>query len=132
MVAPFQPVVWWNWRQCHLVPSTVLPSRLPFRRSNDFLWRISAITIKITLVTEFLSMLSWLASQHVDARREIAFNLKLVRWPIGVLRLSSLISLILYIVARMILLILAFSTLSYLPVEVYRTVSWTIHIPHII
>ena len=58
MVAPFQPVVWWNWRQCHLVPSTVLPSRLPFRRSNDFLWRISAITIKITLVTEFLSMLS--------------------------------------------------------------------------
>lgn len=58
MVAPFQPVVWWNWRQCHLVPSTVLPSRLPFRRSNDFLWRISAITIKITLVTEFLSMLT--------------------------------------------------------------------------
>ena len=98
-----------------------------------FLWRICALAVMITPPSLFLSMLSWLVFKHIDEKREVAFNLKLIRWPIeGVLMLASAISFITYVVARTILLVLAFSTLAYLPVEVYRTVSWTIHIPHII
>ncbi|KAF8509203.1 hypothetical protein BU17DRAFT_70510 [Hysterangium stoloniferum] len=65
-------------------------------------------------------------------RRSTKYPTKYVHWPVeGIAMLSAAFSFLLYLTARLILLVLAFTTLTSLPPDACRTVEWTLHIPHI-
>ena len=96
------------------------------------LWRVCAVAIVISPGTMLLSLMFWLFFNYVDGCRSTRYPIKYVRWPVeGVAMFVAAFSFLFYVTARLILFVLAFATLSSLPPDAYRTVRWTLHIPHI-
>lgn len=86
------------------------------------LWRYSAIAIiivPVTLPLVFLFVLIGVAL-CMDTPSIAVLN-GVVYTPIAIL----------YIIARLVLIILSFKSLSHLPLEAYQTPQWTTFIPHI-
>ncbi|KIJ58903.1 hypothetical protein HYDPIDRAFT_119030 [Hydnomerulius pinastri MD-312] len=84
------------------------------------IWRASAIAI---VAIPFSILLLWILAEvasNFDCDF-IANALSLMILPFGLL----------YIPARLLLLVVSFTTLRSLPAEAYQTVQWTLSIPHI-
>ena len=87
--------------------------------TEQFLWRLSALAITC------LPSPLWVLTTTVGSGR------KLPVWLSVLLRVVGYTGTFLYIVARVILLVLAFLSLKSLPPGAYKTVTWTTLIPHI-
>ncbi|KAG1886545.1 hypothetical protein F4604DRAFT_1277563 [Suillus subluteus] len=83
---------------------------------EQVLWRTSAVAITFTPLLCFLVNLTGNLVQRV---------------VVLVYGLMLLVSVMLYITARAILLVLMFTTLRNLPPDVYKAVSWTSLVPHL-
>ncbi|KAG1844516.1 hypothetical protein DFJ58DRAFT_27193 [Suillus subalutaceus] len=84
---------------------------------EQLLWRVCALTITGT------PWLFYFATSTFDSRGTAVL--------IFLYFLIGLVSIILYITARAILLILMFTSLRYLPVQAYKTVNWVSLVPHL-
>lgn len=86
--------------------------------SEKLLWEVAAITTVISPL-----MLAVATSMHT--RDNLLANMNMANFVVVVL------SLIMYIIARLLLLVLAFTSLRSLPLDAYTTVQWTTFVPHI-
>lgn len=86
--------------------------------SEKLLWEVAAITTVISPL-----MLAVATSMHT--RDDLLANMNMANFVVVVL------SLIMYIIARLLLLVLAFTSLRSLPLDAYTTVDWTTFVPHI-
>ncbi|KAG2111469.1 hypothetical protein DEU56DRAFT_213958 [Suillus clintonianus] len=77
------------------------------------LWRISAVAITCTPCLEILFTLVG----------------RTLEWDIIIV--TIIISALLYVVSRVMLLVLMFTTLRHLPLHAYMTVSWISLVPHL-
>ncbi|KAG1836392.1 hypothetical protein DFJ58DRAFT_818460 [Suillus subalutaceus] len=80
------------------------------------LWRMSAVAITCT---------PWLASLTV-----YLFSVRYTP-PVTVTVTTCALYVVLYVVARAILLVFMFTTLRDLPPDAYKAVSWTSLVPHL-
>ena len=85
------------------------------------MWRVScvAITAVPVYITSGFFLSAWLADRHLD------------KFVMPVALISILPASILYILARVVTLVLAFTSLRGLPPGAYKTVHWTTFIPHV-
>jgi hypothetical protein len=84
---------------------------------EQVLWRMSAVAITFT---------PWLYFLVVSA--PIAVPMPVVGIVLGLIYLATVM---LYILARIVLLVLMFTTLRNLPPDAYKAVSWTTVVPHL-
>ena len=91
---------------------------------EQLLWRLSSLTI--TCVPVLLITLSRLNSSVHDMRAGWVRELLNVVWDIMTIALPFL-----YILARVLLLVLAFMSFRLLPPSAYYTARWTTFIPHV-
>ena len=85
------------------------------------MWRVScvAITAVPVYITSGFFLSAWLADRHLD------------KFVMPVALISILPASILYILARVVTLVLSFTSLRGLPPGAYETVHWTTFIPHV-
>ena len=83
------------------------------------LWRASALAI--TTVPAVIVVGSQLSRAFSDAHILFYIMIAVILVPL----------VLIYIVARLVLIIISITSLTMLPVAVYQTVRWTIHVPHI-
>jgi hypothetical protein len=89
----------------------------PPSHAEQLLWRISSLTITCIPALEFVSMV-------INANPS-AMWIKRLSW------VTVVLALILYIIARFMLLVLPFMALRSLSPDTYQTVQWTTFIPHV-
>ena len=82
---------------------------------EQIMWRISAISVTGGPI---VMVLSFTMARNFSG------------WNLAVCKMGTLLVLILYIVARLSLLVLSFTTLRSLPPGAFRTTDWTHFIPH--
>ena len=87
--------------------------------TEQLLWRLSSLAITC------LPWPLWVLTTTIGSRR------KLPVWLSVLLRTVGYTGTFLYVLARIVLLVLAFLSLKSLPPGAYRTVNWTTFIPHI-
>ncbi|KAI0059679.1 hypothetical protein BV25DRAFT_1828651 [Artomyces pyxidatus] len=88
-------------------------------RAEQHLWRISSIGIIALPGAMLLVILAlWVLEKYEDVLPYIAMSVFFLSSPM-------------YIAARVLLLVLSFTTLRSLPPEAYRAVQWTLLIPHL-
>lgn len=92
------------------------------------LWRYSAIAIIAVPVALVLVILLALPSILVIDYLDINISANVGIALIGVAYTAIAIT---YTVARLVLIVLSFTSLGHLPLEAYQTVQWTTFIPHI-
>jgi hypothetical protein len=88
--------------------------------TEQTLWRISSIVITCTPVLMAVSI-----SLHFEVSEEVRS-----RWGVPLL-LIDILCMIVYIPARLALLVLAFTTLRSLHPEAYQVVRWSTFLPHV-
>jgi len=96
--------------------------------AEQILWRVSSVAITCVPV------LNWLAYHHLDSVEKAFSDLPdCLSRPLSFifLILISALSPLVYVPARVLLLVLPFLSLRSLPAEAYQTIHWTTFIPHI-
>ncbi|KAI0057722.1 hypothetical protein BV25DRAFT_1830790 [Artomyces pyxidatus] len=88
------------------------------------LWRMASFVIIATPVAGFIAMVLFMLTTTPENRGGRSVSKTIMGWVVG-------LSFPLYLVARLILLGLAFATLKDLSCEVYEALDWTLRWPHI-
>lgn len=88
------------------------------------LWRAGTITIIASPTLMLPCPLAWLWLRSEEKKSGLSWLLPIVFVTVG-------LGVFVYLFARVILIIVAFTSLTSLRPETYRTVSWTFKIPHI-
>ncbi|KAG2121882.1 hypothetical protein DEU56DRAFT_91310 [Suillus clintonianus] len=92
---------------------------------EQVLWRISAVAITCTPCLEYLSF-NFIFGDKITIKPEI------IRQIIYMLSIVTTVTFgLLYIVGRVMLVVLMFTTLRHLPLDAYTTVSWISLVPHL-
>lgn len=115
--------------------------------TERLLWRISSlIIVGGPSIWAVIFLLAWLKSDlKINKRWMIVWawgwwkggdytagwDKRTIKWVGSITGILCFISIIAYIVARIILLVIAFLALRSLSVSAYQTVTWTTFIPHI-
>ncbi|KAI0057752.1 hypothetical protein BV25DRAFT_1830827 [Artomyces pyxidatus] len=86
------------------------------------IWRISSVAIVAAPASVFAALL---LDMYLDNMSSAGFMVSTM-----VVTMVTSVSGGVYIVARLLLLALSFTTLRSLPAGAYQTVQWTVHIPH--
>jgi len=99
--------------------------------TEQLLWRISSLAI--TCLPVLILAMHWLGFSFEDLPQTLMTkDSSLVKWLSAVVLVVVYILLsTLYVLARVALLVMAFTSLRSLPPDAYRTVHWTNFIPHI-
>ena len=103
-------------------------------QAEQFFWRMSSIAIMCLPLASrpLFLMTNWLdihrGGQAIGQNWVLKWVAKFVR-ALGIIVI--ILSSIIYIIARVTLLILALTSLRSLPAEAYQTVHWTTFIPHV-
>ncbi|KIM25421.1 hypothetical protein M408DRAFT_48689, partial [Serendipita vermifera MAFF 305830] len=90
------------------------------------IWRVSCITMIAVPVAAFLLCSAGSLSHRIKGRDPLWLDITLITSGI-----SLILSAWLYIAARIVTLVIAFTTLRALPSAAYSAVNWTTFIPHI-
>ncbi|KAG1896994.1 uncharacterized protein F5891DRAFT_562754 [Suillus fuscotomentosus] len=93
---------------------------------EQVLWRISAV---VTTCTPCLCLSAYLNSEIIDLVRRLPDSERHIIWGVYLMTCCALVTL--YITARVVLLVLMFTTLRNLPPDAYKVVSWTSLVPHL-
>ncbi|KAG1840518.1 hypothetical protein C8R48DRAFT_620845 [Suillus tomentosus] len=93
---------------------------------EQVLWRISAV---VTTCTPCLCLSAYLNSEIIDLVRRLPDSERHIIWGVYLMTCYALVTL--YITARVVLLVLMFTTLRNLPPDAYKVVSWTSLVPHL-
>lgn len=93
---------------------------------EQVLWRISAV---VTTCTPCLCLSAYLNSEIIYLVRRLPDSERHIIWGVYLMTCCALVTL--YITARVVLLVLMFTTLRNLPPDAYKVVSWTSLVPHL-